>query len=711
MGISNLGNGNGYLYATDKDNTKIIAIALNNADGVRKMREIGTVVAPIAANRSAYSVIEVTAAAATGALSSITINAVNQIAANVNCVSAVLSVVAASWASAVNSFTPPSGYKYTALAVEEFIYLFAPPEAGATPNAYTPSISTTAPSLTATATQFSNGSSNTGVVDDNVGQLFFLDSDPAAIPNPNTFPLTFTEITKYMVTRGLQTGIVTEDRTIANDRLNTDRYCAIHKYVIDTESAAASDYLAFINPANFIAGDRIVLTIKNAARKVTVLSAPVASPSSSIPNPNIYLVDNAPYLMDNFTKSIELEFKYDTTLGGVFYEMGRSLPVSSTETGNITYFSQELGNDETGKINRSDLPFKTANAAINAVTNSGNILNTLIGLPGVYIVTSSAAFLATCRIHLSDGATLTLDTSAASPTLSSLSISGSGTLNWNKFVDVANFPELITLNITCKGWTTNTSTVNITGKLLNYNITANATMVWGGPFTLAANSGTDYAKITINAPVPDFPNGIFHTNSRTELFINSWADKVKGFVNITSTSGWLWNFKINGTLEWLINPTVPAVYVKGNAWFNNYNNFDGFFLTSINCSCSVPAIQLENARLFINYGIKHQLPSPADVPTIKLLNLTGASTLKIVTPGIYNFNSNGTSGIVHIDNISFAHILQAGGDFFNYTTSGAMFVATAAFNFLNKGVSGNVTILGTNVTKTDVYNTINAGLL
>lgn len=712
FGINTLGSGTGYIYVVSNDAARTISVFNNNSDGVREARKIANIVGPIAANRSAVAKIEITAAGATGNLTAININGVNQIAANVPCVSAVPANVAPTWAAAVNSFSPGSGIKFTAFAIDEFVYLVADASAGASANGLTINIVTDTGTLVATVVQqLINGSSNSGVGDDNIGYLFYLNSQTDAIPNP-TFPLSadYLDISKYLIGRGLQAGIVTIDQEIEGDRLSTNRYSAFTTYIMDTEGGAASDNLEFINSDGLIEGDFIYLKCSSASRPITVVSAPLAT----LTTPNIYLNDNTPFVLDSIAKTLVLQYHYDSTLGGIFNEIGRSSP-SSNIAGSVTYVSSTFGSDETGKINRIDLPFASINAAINAVTAAASLNNTITVMAGSYTITNAATFLSTCKIDLLGGANLTIASSAAAPLLTTLSITGIGNVTWAKFIDTANFPLLATLTVNCNNWTTSTSTINTTTLLLAYNINATGTMIFGGALTLDTNSGLAYSKIILTAPEPDFTSGgIYHTDSNINLIINPTGGKAKGFVNIRNQTSKLWDFIINGSLEWLINPAVAAVTINGNAWFNNYNNFIfGFKVTdTIICSNSVPAINLTNARVSITCRIKHNLPAPADVPTIKINSVTGSTVLDIDSESIENFNSTGVSGVIYIDNTTFAHTVQSNGKIQNLSTAGSIFVAAIATAVvLNRNTDRNVTLNGANVSITAIGNTTSTSLI
>ena len=311
-----LGNGIGMLYVVAPDGATLIASQPNTPSGVRDMRTLGASCAPIAAVRSAVATVTFTATPA-GNVTAVTINAVNQISGNVAMIAGNPTLSAVAVANAINLFSPGSGPNYTASSVGNTVFIFSPPSDGDTSNGLVVTVSVSTIGITFTKTDFSGGSDETGVYDSVVGLRFWFDQKGNA---PRNSFGSGEEITKYMVLRGLQTGIVTKSLSVNNDRLTgIDRSCAITNIFVDTQSSAATDELSFIETVDFVEGDVIKLSQFIAGRVVVVTDSSV-----SVGVGNLFLTDGVSFnCQDN--KSIELQLKYDPTLGPIWVENGRSI--------------------------------------------------------------------------------------------------------------------------------------------------------------------------------------------------------------------------------------------------------------------------------------------------------------------------------------------------------------------------------------------------
>lgn len=325
--ISDFGNGNGYLYETNTAGNALLASYKNSANGARQMRLLASVTSPVAANRSAFAIIQITAAGATGNLTVLSVNGVNQISGDVPCASVDPLVVAPTWAAAINAFTPASGFNFTSFAIDDLVYLVAPALAGSAANGLPIVVTTDTGTLTADVVQeLINGSSDTGVYDTNLGRRFWINSAIDAIPNPTTFVSPITEITKYVTNRGMQTGMPTIAVELLDQRMPTDRYSTFTTYVCNTEASAPTDNMVFINPTDFVESDVIFIRGADPSRVITILSAPDVSASL---NPNIYLNNDLPYTTD--TGMLMLQYAYTAARGGHFVEQFRGVNGSSTQ--------------------------------------------------------------------------------------------------------------------------------------------------------------------------------------------------------------------------------------------------------------------------------------------------------------------------------------------------------------------------------------------
>jgi hypothetical protein len=328
QGIQDLGTV-GYLYKTAPDGTTIITTERNTVDGVRAMQQQGTANAPVVAARSAVGKITVSSVASAGSITNIDIAAVNQIGANIVVTSSTASVVATQIATAINAFTPASGDNYTAQAVGAVVSVFSSASNGSAANGLTITVSVTDITIVTTTTAFTNGSSQIGVYDTTFGYRFYINANY----NGDAVPTSLTnavEITEYMTVRGLQSGIMTVSATVATDRITgLSRSCAITQIIVDTESSAASDVLAFIQTEGFVEGDSIRLRALDTGRITTLEDATVTT--SPIGTKNIYLTDAQSYALAGLV-SIALQLRNDPTLGLCWIETSRSIANSVVVT-------------------------------------------------------------------------------------------------------------------------------------------------------------------------------------------------------------------------------------------------------------------------------------------------------------------------------------------------------------------------------------------
>lgn len=333
QGIQDLGTV-GYLYKTLPDGTTIITTEKNTVDGVRAMQQQGVANAPVVAARSAVATITVDSVASAGSITNIDIAAVNQIGANIVVASSTPSVVATQIATAINAFTPASGDNYTAQAVGAIVSVFSSASNGSAANGLTITVSVTDVTIVTTTTAFTNGSSQIGVYDTTFGYRFYINANynGTAVPTSLTNAV---EITEYMTVRGLQSGIMTVSSTVATDRVTgLSRSCAITQIIIDTEAAAASDILAFIQTEGFVEGDTIRCRALSSARVTTLEDATVTT--SPIGTKNIYLTDAQPFALYGLV-SITLQLRNDPTRGLCWIETSRSLANSVTSVTRLQF--------------------------------------------------------------------------------------------------------------------------------------------------------------------------------------------------------------------------------------------------------------------------------------------------------------------------------------------------------------------------------------
>lgn len=329
-GIQDLGIGLGYLYKTKPDGVTIVAVEKNTADGVRSMKTQGTTNGPVIADRPAVGTITVNSVASVGAITAITIGGVNQIGANINVVSSTASVVAAQIADAINRYSPVGTDDFTAQAVGAIVYVFSPSNTGSTSNGLTITVTATDPSINTSTTPLNNGSSQNAVYDTIFGYRFFIDADYGSAGTPGggtATPSSLTyaaEITQYITLRGLQSGIFTTTATIASDSITSLTRCsAITQVLVSNQGGAATDVLAFIQTEGFAVGDEIQLSSAAPGTQVPTLEDANVT-TSTVGTPNLYLTDEASFVMDSYT-SITLQLRNIPSTGLAWVETGRSL--------------------------------------------------------------------------------------------------------------------------------------------------------------------------------------------------------------------------------------------------------------------------------------------------------------------------------------------------------------------------------------------------
>ena len=177
-----------------------------------------------------------------------------------------------------------------------------------------------------------------------------------------------TEITEYIVVRGLNSGIISIDKAVSNFVLTgMTRASAFTQIFLDTDGSPTGE-LAYINPSGFIVGDSIRICQYDASGIVTIEDATISP--APIASKNIYLTDTVPFVCQS-NKSIELRLQYDPIFGLVWVENGRSTTqISSVGIQDVIDFNRDLINGN----NYQGTGALTANSGINALglgTNAG----------------------------------------------------------------------------------------------------------------------------------------------------------------------------------------------------------------------------------------------------------------------------------------------------------------------------------------------------
>jgi hypothetical protein len=382
-GVQDLGNGLGYVYMTEPDGATITSVATNNLAGARQFKINGTLVAPIASNKSSYGIIEFTSIIGPGDISGVAVNGTDQIPTPITVTGLTTDQVADAVANAINGFTPTTGYDYTAVSAGSFVYVFAPPFAGATPNGYAIVVAT-APGgvLTYDTTSFAYGADSAGVYDTVFGSRFFLNADygplgiSGELPADPTSLTNSVEITKYYVTRGQQLGIFVKNITEqANGLYGIDRSGFMTKVIV-TPNVGSTATIVKINPEDFVDGDIVFLQPSNPLDTLTVESAPaVTVPTVG----NIYLTNDTPWVSSKYNV-LMLQYKYISGTGAVFTELFRSMATPPDIYIGKTLYVSNVGVDASAipyNLNHHYLTITAAKAA--AVAG-----DTIYVCPGIY---------------------------------------------------------------------------------------------------------------------------------------------------------------------------------------------------------------------------------------------------------------------------------------------------------------------------------------
>jgi len=269
--IADIGNGAGYIYITDASGNMVSSLP-NTAESVKKAVLKGLEGKSMVSGHTAFGVIEVTVApTGSGSISAVNVNGVTQIASSISYTVADTTIsIASKIVSAINSYTPTSGYNYTATQGGSKVYIIAPEELGSGTNGLVVSVSLGANPPTVSTTNMTGGTDNVQVYDESYGYTFYLDADYSGSASPGDTSNAI-DITNFIVTRGLESDIKSQTQVIKDGAISYNRKGFIGYISVDTESSAASDDLATIAPSTSIAnGDIIMIYGANSGRVVTI---------------------------------------------------------------------------------------------------------------------------------------------------------------------------------------------------------------------------------------------------------------------------------------------------------------------------------------------------------------------------------------------------------------------------------------------------------
>lgn len=340
-GISDFQNGIGLLYQVDAAGTTILKTYSNTEIGGRTLRQDALIDSPLSGNRAAYGSIKVDSVNATGNIVEIQVNSINQIGSSIAISTTDETIVAGLMAAAINSFVPLSGVNYSAVAVADMVYLYAPASAGSSVNGHGIMEIVDDVTIVLTAIDITGGSYSTGVYEPVYGRRYFINASFSA---STTSLIGATEISKDVIMRGLQGKYDVQEIEITSGVIVLNRTMAEMEIYVDTESGAGTDNLQTISTTGFQDGDIIVLKGLKSTRVTTVKQ-------KSSGSDNINLANGVDYLTGDFTRNIVLQLSKNNS--GVFEwveisrtpnieltianmrSAGISIPVSGSQTNTL----------------------------------------------------------------------------------------------------------------------------------------------------------------------------------------------------------------------------------------------------------------------------------------------------------------------------------------------------------------------------------------
>ena len=302
--ISELGNGVGFLYITKADGTTVLSSELNNFKGRYNILRDGLIHAPTGGEILAVGTVNITAGG--GSITNVTVNAVGIMGA-VAATGATASLTGIDLANKINSAISAPDYSAVSIddGVSTTVYIFAAAGSGTTPNGYVVTATFVGPTA-GSDTDMAGGSAGSGAYAPSVGHRYFINASTGATQGTLAGS---TEITSYVINRGLNNSIPGASVSILSGIVNPSRLGSISVLTVDTEGAAASDDLDIINTAGFANNDYIIIRGANAARLVTVKNG--TFPGTD----NIVLTNNTDFITNGSASAICLQYLTTTSAG------------------------------------------------------------------------------------------------------------------------------------------------------------------------------------------------------------------------------------------------------------------------------------------------------------------------------------------------------------------------------------------------------------
>lgn len=275
--IQDLANGLGYIYITDPK-SNILEVLENNEDHARKIKLKGVESSALGGNRVATSIITIDTPTGAGDITAISIAGNHLISTPISYTEATsASILAQNIVDSINSHSEILRSKdFSAVRVDNVIYIFSDESAGSSFNGVTPVLVNTG-NFTYTVNQdMIGGSSNLYSYDEYYGYRFYLDADYGVTQcsgggiAPIDSISNAVEITSYIVNRGLQGSIPINYVDIMSDSVHTTREASISHLVLKGEGGLNDD-LENLIIEGAVAGDIVMLS--RSTMEVTVTNS------------------------------------------------------------------------------------------------------------------------------------------------------------------------------------------------------------------------------------------------------------------------------------------------------------------------------------------------------------------------------------------------------------------------------------------------------
>ncbi len=340
--ISSLGNGVGYLYITDSNNT-ILSTYDNTAINVRPFLSDALVSSPLSGEVLSSSTLLIASSSDPSAtITSVVINGVTITSGTST--GATAPILIANAVTNINNYI--STPDYTAYAVTGGMVVQALAGTGSTPNGYVTAVN--GANLVKTTPVMSGGATTSGVYSTAAnGHRYYIYADAAAVVGNISGA---TEVSSLVIARSSLAGQVVSSATIATGVISPIRSAQTQQYIVDTQAAAASDDLDTISTSGFVNGDILEIRGASAARIVTVKDD----------TGNIKLANNVDFLTGDSTYSIFVQ--YVSTLDK-WVEIFRTPGLD---------FS-------TASIRLQSIPWPTPGVEVTTLTDGGGTINLVAG--------------------------------------------------------------------------------------------------------------------------------------------------------------------------------------------------------------------------------------------------------------------------------------------------------------------------------------------